>query len=161
MLGICRGAQLLNIAYGGTLYQHLPDQVGHDGHRPAAGEFADTTVTRQPRQRAARAAILGADVDGHACHHHQAIDKLGAGLTVATGWRGPMTVSIEAVDLLAGPPVRASACSGTSEQDGGDLRLFEALVEAAQRPKPGGRPEVRLLRRAETSRSKPDWSHDR
>ena len=57
VLGVCRGAQLLNVALGGTLVQHLPDAVGHDGHNPRPGVFG--TVTRgagagRPGRRAAR-----------------------------------------------------------------------------------------------------------
>ena len=85
LLGICRGMQLMNIARGGTLIQHLPEDVGHEDHRRVAGSFdgADHDVRLADGSLAARAA---GEVD-HATksHHHQAIARLGEGL-VETGW---------------------------------------------------------------------------
>lgn len=142
VLGICRGAQLLNIAHGGTLYQHLPDQVGHDGHRPTAGEFADTTVTLDP-------ALLPGSLLGPTaatlCSHHQAVDELGAGL-VATGWHSDGTI-----EAVCSPDRRFVVGVQWHPEAGDDLRLFQGLVEAAQ---DGGDPatgRTRLLRRAETT----------
>ena len=51
VLGVCRGAQLLNVALGGTLHQHLPDVVGHDGHNPTPGVFTDVDVRLDPTGR--------------------------------------------------------------------------------------------------------------
>ena len=58
VLGICRGMQLINVALGGTLIQHLPDDVGHTDHRRALGSFdnADHDVRLKPGSLAARAA---------------------------------------------------------------------------------------------------------
>jgi putative glutamine amidotransferase len=85
LLGICRGMQVLNVARGGTLIQHLPDVVAHDDHRRTAGTFAgnDHDVTLEPGSLAERAA--GEALHPTKSHHHQAIDRLGEGLTV-TGW---------------------------------------------------------------------------
>ena len=44
MLAICRGMQLLNVAYGGSLVQHLPDVVGHEEHNPTPGAFSGHRV---------------------------------------------------------------------------------------------------------------------
>ena len=85
LLGICRGMQLMNVARGGTLIQHLPDDVGHEDHRRVAGSFdgADHDVRLADGSLAARAA---GEVDhGTKSHHHQAIARLGEGL-VETGW---------------------------------------------------------------------------
>jgi len=85
VLGVCRGAQLLNVAFGGTLHQHLPDVVGHDGHNPTLGEFNDIDVRLDPAGR------VGSAVGPHVrvrCHHHQAVDALAPNL-VATGWAVP------------------------------------------------------------------------
>jgi putative glutamine amidotransferase len=85
LLGICRGMQLMNVARGGTLIQHLPDDVGHEDHRRVAGSFdgADHDVRLADGSLAARVA---GEVD-HATksHHHQAVAELGEGL-VPTGW---------------------------------------------------------------------------
>lgn len=85
LLGICRGMQMLNVATGGTLHQHLPDVVGHDHHRRHLGTFdeADHDVRLEPGSLAARAA--GEEVHATKSHHHQGIDRLGEGLVV-TGW---------------------------------------------------------------------------
>jgi len=85
LLGICRGMQVMNVARGGTLIQHLPDDVGHEDHRRVPGSFdgADHGVRLADGSLAARAA---GEVDHPTkSHHHQAIARLGEGL-VETGW---------------------------------------------------------------------------
>lgn len=81
-LGICRGMQLLNVAYGGTLHQHLPERFGHHDHLKARGSFdgADHDVRLAAGSLAARAA--GEQLHGTKSHHHQGIDRLGEGLVV-------------------------------------------------------------------------------
>jgi putative glutamine amidotransferase len=85
LLGICRGMQLLNVALGGTLIQHLPDDVGHGDHRRQLGSFddADHDVRLAPGSLAERA--CGEPVHATKSHHHQGVDRLGEGL-VASGW---------------------------------------------------------------------------
>lgn len=125
VLGVCRGAQLLNVAFGGTLHQHLPDVVGHDGHNPRLGEFTDVDVRLDPTGR------VGAAVGPHVrvqCHHHQAVDALGPGL-VATGWAADGTV--EAVEDRERPFV--VGVQWHPEEDATDVRLVAALVAAARR----------------------------
>jgi putative glutamine amidotransferase len=82
VLGICRGMQLLNVAAGGTLLQHLPDEVGHSDHRINPGSFdgADHDVRLDPGSLAARAA--GEEVHVTKSHHHQGVDVVGRGLRV-------------------------------------------------------------------------------
>jgi putative glutamine amidotransferase len=85
VLGICRGMQLLNVALGGSLLQHLPEHFGHHDHRPTPGSFdeADHPVRLQPGSLAARAA---GEVDHNTkSHHHQGVDRVGEGLVVS-GW---------------------------------------------------------------------------
>jgi len=81
-LGICRGMQVLNVARGGTLLQHLPESHGHEHHRRTPGTFdgADHQVRLQPGSLAARAA--GEHDHRTLSHHHQAVDALGEGLVV-------------------------------------------------------------------------------
>jgi putative glutamine amidotransferase len=83
VLGICRGMQLINVALGGTLHQHVPDIVGHHEHRRAPGRFegSDHEVKLQPGSLAARAA--GETRHNTKSHHHQAVDRLGEGLVVS------------------------------------------------------------------------------
>ena len=85
LLGICRGMQLMNVARGGTLIQHLPDDFGHEDHRRVPGSFdgADHDVRLADGSLAARSA--GELEHATKSHHHQGIGTLGDGF-VATGW---------------------------------------------------------------------------
>jgi putative glutamine amidotransferase len=94
LLGICRGGQMVNVACGGTLIQHLPDVVGDDRHLEAPGSFSEHEVELEAGSLAARAA--GADRISVRSHHHQAVDELGEGLK-ATGHSLPDAV-VEAVE---------------------------------------------------------------
>jgi putative glutamine amidotransferase len=80
ILGICRGMQILNVAYGGGIEQHLPDVVGHEAHRHTPGTFADHEVDLEAGSLAARAA--GAERTPVKSHHHQGVSEIGAGLVV-------------------------------------------------------------------------------
>jgi putative glutamine amidotransferase len=82
VLGICRGMQLLNVARGGTLHQHLPERVGHHDHLRALGSFdgADHDVQLVPGSLAARAA--GEELHATKSHHHQGVDRVVDGLVV-------------------------------------------------------------------------------
>jgi putative glutamine amidotransferase len=97
LLGICRGMQLINVALGGTLEQHLPDRFGHGDHRRAIGSFdgADHDVTVVAGTLAAR--VVGADRHPTKSHHHQGVDELGEGLRVS----GISTLDelVEAIEL--------------------------------------------------------------
>lgn len=123
VLAICRGMQLLNVAHGGTLLQHLPDAVGHDRHLPRPGTFGRTSVRTAPGSRLA--SILGTEVQV-SCHHHQALHRLGEGLT-PSAWATDGTV--EAIEHGGHPFVLG--VQWHPEQDQQDRRLFEALVQAA------------------------------
>jgi putative glutamine amidotransferase len=85
LLGICRGMQLMNVACGGTLLQHLPESHGHHEHRRTPGTFdgADHDVRLAEGSLAHRAA--GEALHSTKSHHHQGIDRLGDGLRVS-GW---------------------------------------------------------------------------
>ena len=72
VLGICRGAQVLNVALGGTLHQHLPDVVGHTRHQQGNAVFSTSAVRTVPGTRLA--ALIGESSDAQ-CYHHQAIDR--------------------------------------------------------------------------------------
>jgi putative glutamine amidotransferase len=95
VLGICRGMQMLNVACGGTLQQHLPDVVGHEGHRHTPGTFSDHEVRLAEGSLAA--AAVGRQRAAVKSHHHQGIDELGEGLAVV-GWAEPDEI-VEAVEL--------------------------------------------------------------
>jgi anthranilate synthase component 2/putative glutamine amidotransferase len=125
VLGVCRGAQLLNVALGGTLDQHIPDTLGHQGHCPTPGAFGKTRVALRPGSTLAEVLGPEAKVD---CHHHQALAVVAHGLEV-TGASDDGTV--EAVEM----PGRCFVLGVQwhPERNAEDLRLFEALVAAAVR----------------------------
>jgi putative glutamine amidotransferase len=122
VLGICRGMQLLNVACGGTLDQHVA-KSGIHLHTP--GEYSDHQVRLEPGSLAARA--VGRDRVAVRSHHHQGIDRLGEGVA-AIGWSEPDGL-IEAIEL----PERTFALGvlwHAEEERGG--RIVAALCEAVR-----------------------------
>ena len=89
ILGICRGMQIINVVYGGSLEQHLHDVVGHEEHRHTPGTYSDHEVRLDPGSLAARAA--GEERSQVKSHHHQGVSEIGSGLAV-TGWADDDTV---------------------------------------------------------------------
>jgi anthranilate synthase component 2/putative glutamine amidotransferase len=123
VLGICRGAQLLNVARGGTLCQHLPDAVGNDSHRPAPAQFGPVEIALEPQ--ALPGSLLGSRISVP-CYHHQAVRGLGRGLAVTAR---ALDGTVEAVQLIGRAFV--VGVQWHPEQDT-DSRLFEALAAAAR-----------------------------
>ena len=123
-LGICRGMQLLNVLRGGTMHQHLPDLLGHERHSPGDGIYGQQKVRLAAGSRLAEAM---ADTALVSCHHHQAVDRLGSGLT-ATAWSDDDGI-VEAIEL-AGHPFGVGV-EWHPEQDPDD-GPFLALIEAAR-----------------------------
>jgi gamma-glutamyl-gamma-aminobutyrate hydrolase PuuD len=124
MLGICRGLQVINVALGGTLLQHLPDVVGHDGHSPEEGAHGSHKVSVAPGSQLAR--LLGRTEAAVPTHHHQAVDRLGDGL-IPTAWADDDI--IEAVEL--DEPASFMVAVQWHPEAGDDPSLFDALVAAA------------------------------
>jgi putative glutamine amidotransferase len=126
VLGICRGMQLLNVARGGTLLQHLPEHVGHGEHLRSIGSFdgADHDVSLRAGSLAASAA--GESEHATKSHHHQGIDRLGEGFVVSG--RSPLDDLPEAIEL---PDKRFVL--GVQWHPEADVasRVIGALVEAA------------------------------
>lgn len=123
VLGVCRGMQLLTVAAGGTLHQHLPDVLGHEKHRPAPGVYGELEVRPEPGSRIA--ALLGDDVTVH-CFHHQGVADPG-GLTVTARADDGLAEAVEAVGdaFVLGVQWHPEVIR--------DRRLFGALVDAARR----------------------------
>ncbi|MDN3351652.1 gamma-glutamyl-gamma-aminobutyrate hydrolase family protein [Actinomadura sp. DC4] len=119
-LGICRGAQVLNVALGGTLHQHVPDVVGDERHSLTPGSYNRFPVTVAVSSRLF--AAVGAPAVTVAHYHHQAIDRLGAGMT-ACAWADDGL--IEAAEVEDHP--FALGVQWHPEVDE-DLSLFRALV---------------------------------
>lgn len=125
VLGICRGAQVLNVALGGTLHQHLPDVAGSSGHRAGGGVFTPMLVRTVAGTRLA--GLLGETCQVQ-CYHHQAIAEVGAELVVSA--RDDDGV-IEAIELPGENFVLAVQWHPEESLD--DPRLFTAVVDAAER----------------------------
>ena len=130
LLGICRGLQVINVALGGTLHQHLPDLVGHDSHSPEVSGYGNHKVSVAPGSQLS--AVLGRTEAGVPTHHHQAIDQLGSGL-VATAWTDDGV--IEAVEFQQSGASSQAAPFMLAVQwhpeTGDDLSLFTSLIAAA------------------------------
>ena len=123
VLAVCRGSQVLNVARGGDLVQHLPDLVGDEKHKHTPGTFADHDITLQPGTRLA--SLLG-DHAPVKSHHHQGFGRVGDGLRVAAHAEDG---TIEAVE----DPSRRFALGVLWHPEAGeDLKLFEELVDAAR-----------------------------
>jgi putative glutamine amidotransferase len=127
VLAICRGMQILNVAFGGTLEQNLVAVDGSHPHRKVLGTFDgnEHTVNLEPGSLAARA--VGEQAHIARCHHHQAVLDLGDGLVV-TG-RAASDGVVEAIELADGH--WALGVQWHPEADDGS-RLFGALLEAAR-----------------------------
>ncbi len=121
ILGICRGAQMLNVHLGGTLHQHLPDVVGHDRYRVGDGVFHPEPMTITAGSLLHT--ILGeTEVAGHV-YHHQAIDQVAPGLEVtARGFDG----TIQAVEMVDYP--FGLAVQWHPEENLDDVRIFQGLI---------------------------------
>jgi len=122
VLGVCRGMQLLAVAAGGRLHQHLPDVLGHEKHRPAPGVYGEHEARFVPGSRIA--GLMGADVGIH-CYHHQGVADAGT-----------LTVTGRAEDGLAeaveDPNHRFVLGVQWHPEVIRDERLFGALVAAAR-----------------------------
>ncbi len=123
VLGICRGMQLLNVACGGTLVQHLPDVVGHENHRHTPGAFSDHEVRLQTGTLAERA--VGVERTAVKSHHHQGVDELGEGL-VASAWSDDLVEAVE----LPGKPYALGVLWHPEEDEAS--RVVGSLVDAAR-----------------------------
>jgi putative glutamine amidotransferase len=126
VLGICRGMQLINVAAGGTLRQHVPDLVGHEDHRRSPGSFADSDhdVRLAPGSLAARAA--GEHLHGTKSHHHQAVDQLGDGLVIT----GHSTLD-DLAEAIEAPACRFVLGVQWHPEADQNSRVIGALVERA------------------------------
>lgn len=123
VLAVCRGSQLLNVARGGDLVQHLPDLVGDETHKHTPGAFADHDVEIAAETR------LGSLVGDRApvkSHHHQGFGRLGDRL-VETAWAADGTV-----EALEDPEKRFALGVLWHPEEGEDAALFRALVDEAR-----------------------------
>ncbi|RJL32396.1 gamma-glutamyl-gamma-aminobutyrate hydrolase family protein [Bailinhaonella thermotolerans] len=127
-LGVCRGLQILNVALGGTLHQHLPDVVGHTGHSPAPGAYGRLPVQVTPGTLLAKA--LGTTELTPHHYHHQAIDRPGPGLTLTAHAEDG---TVEAAELDSHPFALAVQWHPEMTED---TSLFQALTDATHPRRP-------------------------
>jgi putative glutamine amidotransferase len=123
LLAICRGSQLLNVARGGDLVQHLPETVGHERHKHQPGAFSDHGVSIQPESR------LGTLLGEHApvkSHHHQGMGRIGEGLR-PVAWADDGII-----EGLEDPEGRFTLGVLWHPEEGEDFALFQGLVEEAR-----------------------------
>lgn len=121
ILAVCRGLQVLVVAAGGRLHQHLPDVLGHERHRPAPGVYGRNEAHFEPGSRIAE--LMGDDVDIH-CYHHQGVADAGS-LTITGRAADGMAEAVEDPDrrFVLGVQWHPEVTR--------DKRLFGALVNAA------------------------------
>jgi putative glutamine amidotransferase len=123
VLAVCRGSQVLNVARGGDLVQHLPDVVGHDEHKVTPGVFSEHGVEIDADSRVG--SMLGGSVRVQS-HHHQGFGRIGSGLhPVARAEDG-------SVEALEDPDRRFTLGVLWHPEEDEDKKLFESLVEEAR-----------------------------
>jgi putative glutamine amidotransferase len=128
VLAVCRGSQVLNVALGGDLVQHLPDVVGDEKHKHTPGTFADHDVRLEGGSR------VGTLLGEHApvkSHHHQGFGRLGKGLT-SVAWADD-----GALEAVEDPSRRFAVGVLWHPEAGDDARLFEELVRQAEEYRAG------------------------
>lgn len=125
VLAICRGLQLVNVARGGTLQQHLPESLGTEKYRIGGGVFAENDV-EVAEDTAFADIIRESDVRVHS-YHHQGIDRLGDGLVAAAHSDDGLVQAF--VDTDGGHVV---GVQWHPEENAEDRRLFADLVSQAR-----------------------------
>ncbi|MBA2460883.1 MAG: gamma-glutamyl-gamma-aminobutyrate hydrolase family protein [Actinobacteria bacterium] len=123
VLAVCRGSQVLNVACGGDLVQHLPDVVGDEKHKHTPGVFADHDINVKPDSRLG--GLLG-DRAPVKSHHHQGFGRVGEGLK-EVAWAEDGTI-----EALEDPGRRFALGVLWHPEEGEDAALFEALVAEAR-----------------------------
>jgi gamma-glutamyl-gamma-aminobutyrate hydrolase PuuD len=123
VLAVCRGFQVLNVARGGDLVQHLPEVVGSEQHREVKGVFSDHGVKIDDDSRLG--SVLG-DRAPVKSHHHQGVGRIGEGLR-EVAWADDGTI-----EALEDPERRFAVGVLWHPEAGEDLKLFEALVAEAR-----------------------------
>lgn len=124
VLAICRGSQLLNVARGGDLVQHLPESVGHEQHRHEPGSFSDHDVEVAAESRLG--GLLG-DRAPVKSHHHQGYGRIGSGLREVAWAEDGVVEGLEDGDK------RFALGVLWHPEEGEDFALFKGLVEEARR----------------------------
>lgn len=123
LLAICRGMQVLNVALGGSLVQHLPDVPGAAAHRAGDGRFQERVLDVAGESRLG--ALVGDRLPVH-CYHHQAVARLADGLRAVAWSEDGLVEAVEPVQ-----PHRFLLGVQSHPEESADRRLFAALVDAS------------------------------
>lgn len=122
VLAVCRGSQVLNVARGGDLQQHLPEVVGDEKHKHTPGAFSDHEITVEVGTRLANLVGESAPVKSH---HHQGFGRIGEGLRVAA------RAEDGTIEAIEDPGLRFAVGVLWHPEAGEDMQLFEELVRNA------------------------------
>ena len=122
VFGICRGMQIMNVACGGTLIQHLPEHLGSSAHREVVGVFSEHPV--EIAAQSLLEEILGPSAPVKS-HHHQAADRIGSGLAAVAWSDDGLVEAIEAPDRTFALGVQ------WHPEEGPDMAIFNAFIDAA------------------------------
>lgn len=127
LLGICRGMQIMNVASGGTLHQHVPDLVGHNNHGGTPDGFGVHKVRVTSGTQVKAILPDGGQFFDVPTHHHQSVETVGDNLTAVAWAEDGIVEAIEgtrADEFIVGVQWHP--------EQGTDPRLFRALVNAAE-----------------------------
>jgi putative glutamine amidotransferase len=127
VLGICRGMQLINIAFGGTLTQHLPDEVGHERHRPHPGSFDDSDHEVRLTEGSLAALAAGETIHNTKSHHHQGLEAIAEPFQV-TGY----SLIDDVVEAIEAPDRRFVLGVQWHPEADERSRVIGALIERAR-----------------------------
>jgi putative glutamine amidotransferase len=121
VLGVCRGMQVMAVHAGGSLDQHTPDLVGHDGHSPGGDVFGEVRVTTQAGTRVA--SLVGPSLDV-SCHHHQSVAS-------HPGFTGSARAADGTLEAMEAPGDRFCVAVQWHPETAADVGLLAGLVRAA------------------------------
>jgi putative glutamine amidotransferase len=127
VLGICRGMQVMNVAFGGTLSQHLPDEVGHERHRPHPGSFDGSDHDVRLAEGSLAALAAGETIHNTKSHHHQGLEAVGERFQV-TG----LSMIDDVPEAIEAPDRRFVLGVQWHPEADEESRVIGALVEQAR-----------------------------
>jgi putative glutamine amidotransferase len=135
VLGICRGMQLINVALGGTLHQHLPELLDHEDHRRVPGSFDGNEHDVVALTGTLAERVIGSATHIAKSHHHQGVDRLGEGLIVSA--RSSIDDLVEAIEWEGGPSDRFVLGVQWHPEADEDSPVIGSLVASAARARAG------------------------
>jgi putative glutamine amidotransferase len=121
VLGVCRGMQVMAVHAGGSLDQHTPDLVGHDGHSPGGDVFGEVAVSTSAGTRVA--SMVGESLSVN-CHHHQSVAS-------HPGFEASAHAADGTLEAMEAPGERFCVAVQWHPETAADVGLLAGLVEAA------------------------------